>query len=102
MNYAAAWRQLQTQLAAKYDTNPLIQEIAVTSCTSFSAEPFFLPDEHVGVKDEPLPDTTMPALHEAGYNDATYQQLPSECCWRLRAMADNSAGVYVQSVLRLD
>ena len=42
-NYAAAWRQLQTKLAAKYDANPLIQEVAVTSCTSFSAEPFFLP-----------------------------------------------------------
>lgn len=73
-NYAAAWRQFQTQLAAKYDSHPLIREIAVTSCTSFSAEPFFLPYEHVGAKNEPLRDTTKPALENAGYTNATYQQ----------------------------
>jgi hypothetical protein len=73
-NYAAAWRQFQVQLAAKYDSHPLIREIAVTSCTSFSAEPFFLPYEHKAAEDEPLPDTTMPALVQAGYANATYQQ----------------------------
>jgi hypothetical protein len=71
--YAAAWRQFQIQLAAEYDTHPLIREIAVTSCTSFSAEPFFLPYEHVGATNEPLPDTTEPALGKAGYTNATYQ-----------------------------
>jgi hypothetical protein len=65
--YAAAWKQLQTQLATKYDTNSLIQEVAVTSCTSFSAEPFFLPYSDAG-------DTTTTVLQAAGYNDASYQQ----------------------------
>lgn len=65
--YAAAWRQLQTLLATKYDGKPLIQEVAVTSCTSFSAEPFFLPYTTPG-------DTTTTVLQAAGYNDASYQQ----------------------------
>ena len=65
-NYAAAWRQLQTKLAAKYDTNPLIQEVAVTSCTSFSAEPFFLPHAQ--------DDTTTMVLQGAVYTDSMYQQ----------------------------
>jgi hypothetical protein len=63
--YGAAWKQLQTMLAARYDTNALIQEVAVTSCTSFSAEPFFIPT---------LTDSQQAALQNAGYSDDEYQQ----------------------------
>lgn len=31
--------------AAKYDKEPLIREVAVTSCMTFTAEPFYLADE---------------------------------------------------------
>ena len=41
--YRQAWSRLQVQLAAKYDALPLIREVAITSCMSFTAEPFFLP-----------------------------------------------------------
>ncbi len=43
--YRKAWARFQKQLAAKYDTEPLIREVAVTSCMSFTAEPFYLADE---------------------------------------------------------
>jgi hypothetical protein len=78
-NYAKAWRALQTQLALKYDANPLIREVAVTSCTSFSAEPFFLnlkPPQWT--TDIPAPDPVPPlpadALTTAHYSDPLYQE----------------------------
>jgi hypothetical protein len=64
-SYTAAWRQLQVQLAAKYDTNPLVQEVAVTSCTSYTAEPFYLPNDAT---------TVVQPLLDSGYSDAAYQQ----------------------------
>lgn len=68
-NYAAAWRQLQAMLANKYDNLPLLHEVAVTSCTSFSAEPFFLPWQN-------SLDDTKAQLQAVGvgYTDTTYQQ----------------------------
>jgi hypothetical protein len=78
-NYAKAWRNFQRKLAAIYDSNPLIQEISVTSCTSFSAEPFFL-NLKVPQYDakNPAPDKLPPsptdALQSAGYTDAAYEQ----------------------------
>ena len=73
--YAAAWQQFQVLLAAKYDTHPLINEVAMTSCTSQSAEPFFLnlkpAVEPPGVPQPPSPTSS---LQSAGYTDAAYQQ----------------------------
>ena len=43
--YRQAWSRLQVLLAARYDALPLIREVAITSCMSFTAEPFFLPSE---------------------------------------------------------
>jgi hypothetical protein len=65
--HAAAWRQFQTALAAAYDTQPLVQEVAITSCTSYSAEPFFLPYTGTG-------DTVQAVLQQNGYTDDQYQQ----------------------------
>jgi hypothetical protein len=78
-NYAKAWRSFQQKLAAKYDTNPLIQEISVTSCTSFSAEPFFLnlkPPQYNAMYPAPSPQPLLPAdaLQAAGYTDAAYEE----------------------------
>jgi hypothetical protein len=62
--YRQAWSRFQAQLAAKYDARPLIREVAVTSCMSFTAEPFFLPNE----------PTVANPLRGAGYTDAAHRQ----------------------------
>jgi hypothetical protein len=38
--YRAAWANLQALLAARYDSEPLIREVSITSCMSLTAEPF--------------------------------------------------------------
>jgi hypothetical protein len=60
--YRRAWEQFQPKLAAKYDSQPLIHEVSVTSCMSYTAEPFFIPDE---------PTVKKPLL-AAGFKDAQY------------------------------
>jgi hypothetical protein len=62
--YREAWSRLQHQLAAKYDTRPLIREVSMTSCMSYTAEPFFLPTEA----------TVAHPLRAAGYTDAAHRQ----------------------------
>jgi hypothetical protein len=62
--YRGAWSRFQEQLAAKYDTRPLIREVSITSCMSFTAEPFFLPTE----------PTVANPLRAAGYTDAAHRQ----------------------------
>jgi len=62
--YRHAWAQLQEKLAAKYDHLPLIREVSVTQCMSFTAEPFYLPDE---------PSVKRPLL-AAGYHDGAHRQ----------------------------
>ena len=61
--YRAAWRHLQELLAAKYDTRPLVREVAMTSCMSFTAEPFFLPSE----------DEVQKPIRAAGFTDAAFK-----------------------------
>jgi hypothetical protein len=61
--YHARWAHLQEMLAAKYDGDPLVHEVAVTSCMMFTAEPFSI-------------DTTPKAvdpLRQAGMTDAAYK-----------------------------
>ena len=43
--YRKAWRHFQEMLAARYDGDPLVREVSMTSCMSFTAEPMFLPGE---------------------------------------------------------
>jgi hypothetical protein len=62
--YRKAWAALQTQLAERYDNHPLIREVAITSCMSYTAEPFFLP------VNEPL---VMNPLIANGYTAAAYR-----------------------------
>jgi hypothetical protein len=62
--YRQAWSRLQVQLAVKYDALPLIREVAITSCMSFTAEPFFLPTE----------PTVANPLRAAGYTDTAHRQ----------------------------
>jgi hypothetical protein len=62
-NYQAAWSALQTQLAAIYDNDPRIQEVAVSGCASTTAEPFI---HNVG-------GALTTLLQSDGYTDSQYQ-----------------------------
>jgi hypothetical protein len=57
--YIQAWRKLQAMLAGRYGGNPLIHEVAVTSCASATDEPFV-----------PFDSTGIAALQAAGYTDS--------------------------------
>jgi hypothetical protein len=61
--YRKAWEHFQELLAAKYDSEPLIHEVAVTSCAMFTAEPFFL-DTH---------EKALGPLRDAGLTDTNYK-----------------------------
>jgi len=62
--YRQAWARLQQRLAARFDQHPLINEVSVTACMSYTAEPFFVPPE----------DTVVPHLRAAGFTDAAYKE----------------------------
>ena len=62
--YIRAWRDLQALLAKAYDRDPLIREVAVTSCASNTDEPF------VSWSDVP---STIATLQSFGYSDAAQQ-----------------------------
>jgi hypothetical protein len=67
-NYQAAWTSLQNQLAAVYDKDPRIQEVAVSGCASTTAEPFI---HNVG-------GSLTTLLQSLGYTDAQYQSCLSK------------------------
>ena len=73
--YRQAWANLQHQLAARYDKWPLIKEVSITQCMSYTAEPFIVPIE---------PSVLNP-LKAAGFNDAAYRNCLSN------AVADYSS-----------
>jgi hypothetical protein len=62
--YINAWRAFQAQVAAKYDTNPLIVAVAVTSCAEQTDEPFVAssgPVSKANLKTAGLTDTLQQA-----------------------------------------
>ena len=61
--YQDAWTELQKMLAAKYDSEPLIYEVANASCSSQTDEPFV----------EGLDKADMQVLHTAGFSDAAFE-----------------------------
>lgn len=61
--YDALWQGLQNHLASEYDANPMIGEVAITSCSSLTGEPFIVPQNQADVA----------GLHAAGYTDALQQ-----------------------------
>ena len=62
--YVQAWRAFQQKLADIYDNEPLIRQVAVTSCTQQTDEPF------VSTMDE----TARNNLRVAGYSDDDQKQ----------------------------
>ena len=61
--YRQAWAGLQQLLAARFDKRPLINEVAITSCMSYTAEPFYVPSV----------DGVITPLRAAGFADAAYK-----------------------------
>ena len=47
--YRSAWAGLQQALASRYDSNPVLREVAVSSCSSLTAEPFVIGGEVVAL-----------------------------------------------------
>ena len=47
--YRSAWAGLQQVLAGRYDTNPVLREVAVSSCSSLTAEPFVIGGEVIAL-----------------------------------------------------
>lgn len=62
--YSALWTQLQQHLAAVYDSNPQIGEVALSVCSSITAEPFVVPGDAA----------SQQALANAGYTGAQMEQ----------------------------
>jgi hypothetical protein len=63
VDYATAWTNLQNQLAAIYDKDPRIGEVAVSGCSSRTAEPFIFT----------VDPAVISVAQAAGYTDAQYQ-----------------------------
>src|SRR5882757_640291 len=61
--YREAWAHLQQLLAERFDKRPLNEEVAVTACMSYTAEPFFVPTEN----------SVMQHLRANGFTDAAYK-----------------------------
>jgi len=62
-SYREAWRQLQQSLATRYDNDPLVGEVAASSCAVATAEPFGV---HVFLD-------SAAAVRAAGFSDAAYK-----------------------------
>lgn len=62
-DYIDFWRAFQAKVAAKYDANPLIEAVAVTSCASQTDEPFVPTTGPIGKAN----------LKAAGYSDSAEQ-----------------------------
>ncbi len=62
--YGVAWRALQRKLGKHYHTRGGIDEVAVSSCSSLSAEPFVQSEDAYSVA----------SLRAAGYTDAAYER----------------------------
>jgi hypothetical protein len=80
-SYRQAWTDLQTALASKYDGNALIQEVAVSSCSTLTAEPFI----------QPFSTGTITVLHSAGFTDTAFKAaltgaLDDYAAWKLTAI----------------
>ena len=61
--YDTAWRALQAHLAGEYDTSPAIAEVAVSSCSSRTAEPFIISFDAA----------SLTAMRAFGFSDSTYR-----------------------------
>ncbi len=86
--YRQAWRELQQKLAEAFDTNPLLQEVCISSPAMATDEPF------VTIFNPP----TIQNLQNKGFTDAAFKQalegtLDDYSCWT-QTLIDFSFNVY--------
>ncbi len=91
-DYTTAWTNLQNQLAAIYDKDPRIQEVAVSGCASRTAEPFIFTSEA----------TLIPSLQSAGYTDAQFQTCLSTMATQYAAWANTPLDYTFNGFTHLD
>jgi hypothetical protein len=60
--YRAAWKALQAHLSSEFDTSSQIAEVAISSCSSRTDEPFIAS----------LDATSLAAMRQYGFSDTTY------------------------------
>jgi hypothetical protein len=72
-DYRAAWAALQSALAQRYDTNPLINEVVVASCAALTDEPMVYP---ASVASTVLADGWSDAAEQACLDGALNDYLP--------------------------
>ena len=60
--YRTEWQALQAHLAAQFDSSAAVAEVAISSCSSSTAEPFIAP----------LDTANLFAMRQFGFSDATY------------------------------
>jgi hypothetical protein len=61
---------LQSYLASKYNQDEMIAEVAISSCSSVTSEPFVLP---IANKTDPIVRENIQNLTNAGFTDAQFQ-----------------------------
>jgi hypothetical protein len=71
--YRSAWAGLQQALASRYDTNPVLHEVAVSSCSSLTAEPFVIGGEVVALAEA---DGWTPSAQQACLDGALSDYAP--------------------------
>jgi Beta-galactosidase len=68
--YRDAWAGLQKALAARYDTNPTLNEVAVSSCTTLTAEPFVMsPGAITGAEADGWTTTDQQSCLDGAFSD---------------------------------
>ena len=71
--YRSAWAGLQQALASRYDTNSVLHEVAVSSCSSLTAEPFVIGSEVVALAEA---DGWTPSAQQACLDGALADYSP--------------------------
>jgi transposase len=96
--YGQAWRDLQNRLAARYDAEPLIAQIANTSCTSADDEPNALArfqNRGAGI-------STARNLREAGFTDAAFDRCMADAIHDYDAWATTPVNLDIGPLFRID
>ena len=71
--YRSAWAGLQQALAGRYDSNSVLREVAVSSCSSLTAEPFVIGGEVVPLAEA---DGWTPAAQQSCLDGALSDYAP--------------------------
>jgi hypothetical protein len=96
--YQTAWRGLQARLAARYDREPLIAQIANTSCTTADDEPDALARFNSAADGV----SSVRNLHEAGFTDAAFDRCMTGSIHDYDAWATTPVNVDIGPLFRLD